>query len=273
MSFISEKKKKKKGKKGKGKSAKGKKEPAGTIDELFTELVTSGVVHGYPDVKLSDWKGDVSYQNVEARMESREVKRCLGDVIQPIMEYCILPIGSREIHQVTPLVRSVCIVGLPRSGKSFLVDAICSELGALLFDMTPNNIAESYKSKKDVERLVAVINKVARAYPPSIVFVDSGHQPWWKKIPPEEKANNPKRLAGPLAKLVKGIRPGDQVRVFRKFFVLSCFRDSFGSKRGRKNSRIFIWNSTTVAKRLSSILFHAAVQRTDRAYHIFIIIP
>ncbi|XP_046753211.1 IQ and AAA domain-containing protein 1-like [Diprion similis] len=206
--------KKKKKSKTEGTRKVGKKKeqgPVPTIEELFSELVNTGIIREYPDVKMSDWKGDVSYQNTEAVREFREVRNCLGDVVQPIMEYCVLPVGSKEIHQVAPLVRSVSIVGLPRSGKSFLVNAICNEIGALLFDLSPKTVAEGYRTKKDLERLVSSINKVARAYPPSLLFVDAGHQPWWKKIPPEEKQNNPKLLAGPLTKLVKGIRPGDQI--------------------------------------------------------------
>ncbi|XP_046493025.1 IQ and AAA domain-containing protein 1-like [Neodiprion pinetum] len=198
--------------KGTGKAGKKKEQgPTPTIEELFTELVNTGIIREYPDVKMSDWKGDVSYQNTEALREFREPRNCLGDVVQPIMEYCVLPVGSKEIHQVAPLVRSVSIVGLPRSGKSFLVNAICNEIGALLFDLSPKTVAQSYRTKKDLERLVGSINKVARAYAPSLLFVDAGHQPWWKKVPPEEKQNNPKLLAGPLTKLVKGIRPGDQI--------------------------------------------------------------
>ncbi|XP_048509984.1 IQ and AAA domain-containing protein 1-like [Athalia rosae] len=207
------KKKKKKGRSKEGSKKKKKKESItnASIDDIFTELVTTGVIHGYPETRLIDWIGDVSYQNAEARKESRAVKHCLGDVVQPIMEYCVLPIGSREIHRIAPLVRSVSIVGLPRSGKTFLVNAICSEIGALLFDLTPKSLGENYQGKKDLEKLVNNINKVARAYPPAILFVDAGHQPWWKKVPQEEKSNNPKRLAKPLTKLVKGIKAGDQI--------------------------------------------------------------
>lgn len=208
--------KKKKMSKDRGRKTGKKKDPlaASTVDELFAELVGAGVIHSYQEVRIADWKGDVSYQNVEARRELRNVSRCLGDIIQPIMEYCILPIGSKEIHQIAPLVRSVSIIGLPNSGKSFLVNAICTEVGALLFDLGNKTLNDNYKTKKELERLVAVVNTVARAFPPSVLFFDNGHQPWWKKVPPEEKTNNPKRLAGPLTKLVKGIRAGDQVRLF-----------------------------------------------------------
>lgn len=41
-----------------------------------------------------------------------------------------------------------------------LVHAICSELGAVLFDLTPANIAGKYPGKTGLTMLVHLINKV-----------------------------------------------------------------------------------------------------------------
>lgn len=126
---------------------------------------------------------------------------------------------------MSPLVKSVCICGLPGYGKSFLANAICSEAGALVFDLTPNILVDKYTSKKDQQRLINMIGKVSRFYAPSVIFIDGGEKPWWKKIPPEEKYTKPKRLAKLLPKLVKGIKPGDQVLliIYIFVFVLFCF--------------------------------------------------
>jgi AAA+ superfamily predicted ATPase len=72
-------------------------------------------------------------------------------------------IGSRDIHQAAPLVRSVLLTGPSGSGKDMLVHAICSELGAVLFDLTPANIAGKYPGKAGLTMLVHLINKVKKS--------------------------------------------------------------------------------------------------------------
>lgn len=98
------------------------------IEDLFSELLQAKVIRNYPTVLLRDWIGDLSYQNYEARRESRNYKHRFGEVKQLVLEYCVLPLISKEVHQVAPLVRSVCICGLPNTGKTFLANAICSEV-------------------------------------------------------------------------------------------------------------------------------------------------
>lgn len=84
----------------------------------------------------------------------------LGDVRQIIKEYCILPVGNENIRQLTPLVRSVLIAGPRGSGKKMLVSAVCTELGATLFDITPANIAGKYPGKSGLIMLLHLISKV-----------------------------------------------------------------------------------------------------------------
>lgn len=98
------------------------------VEDLFYELLQADVIREYPIVCLRDWVGDFSYGNYEAHRESRDYKHRLGEVKQLILEYCVLPLISKEAHQVAPLVRSVCICGLPNAGKTFLANAICSEV-------------------------------------------------------------------------------------------------------------------------------------------------
>jgi len=57
-------------------------------------------------------------------------------------------------------VRSVLLAGPSGSGKDLLVHTICSELGAVLFDLTPTNIAGKYPGKAGLTMLVHLINKV-----------------------------------------------------------------------------------------------------------------
>lgn len=57
-------------------------------------------------------------------------------------------------------MRSVLIAGPHGSGKKLLVNAICKELGATLFDITPANIAGKYPGKSGLIMLVHLISKV-----------------------------------------------------------------------------------------------------------------
>ncbi|XP_076235071.1 IQ and AAA domain-containing protein 1-like [Calliopsis andreniformis] len=204
--------KQKGGKKKKGKKKK-KKDPLGKIslEKLFKELVDANIIRNYPLTSIKDWIGDLSYQNYEAEFELREFSHRLGEIKQVIMEYCVLPLSSKEIHKIAPLIRSVCICGLARCGKSFLVNAICSEVGALMFDMTPSILAGQYTGRKNEKKLINMISKVARELAPSVIFIDNGEKPWVKTVPVEERHLQPKRFAKHYPKLVKSIKPGDQI--------------------------------------------------------------
>lgn len=84
-----------------------------------------------------------------------------GDVRQLITEYCILPLGNETVREHTPLVRSVLIVGPHGSGKRMIVNAICTEVGATLFDITPANIAGKYPGKSGLIMLLHLISKAS----------------------------------------------------------------------------------------------------------------
>lgn len=71
-----------------------------------------------------------------------------------------MPLGNEMIRELTPLVRSILIAGPHGSGKKMLVNAICTELGAVLFDLTPSNIAGKYPGKSGLIMLLHLISKV-----------------------------------------------------------------------------------------------------------------
>jgi len=64
------------------------------------------------------------------------------------------------LREFTPLVRSILLAGPRGSGKKLLVNAICMELGATLFDITPANIVGKYPGKSGLIMLVHLISKV-----------------------------------------------------------------------------------------------------------------
>lgn len=123
----------------------------------------NGIVHKYPTVSLRSFKGDASYAGSDVMRWDNDPSPTLGDVRQVIRDYCVLPMLSKEIHQAAPIVRSVLIAGVRGSGKRTLVNAICTELGATLFDLTSANIVGKYPGKSGLTMLLHLVNKVARS--------------------------------------------------------------------------------------------------------------
>lgn len=132
------------------------------LESLFEELVMNGVVRKYPSVSLRSFKGDMSYAACDVMRWDNDPSPTLGDVRQAVRDYCVLPMLSKEIHQSSPIVRSVLIAGVHGSGKHSLVNAVCTELGATLFDLTSANIVGKYPGKTGLTMLLHLVNKVAR---------------------------------------------------------------------------------------------------------------
>ncbi|XP_076395728.1 dynein regulatory complex protein 11 isoform X2 [Megachile rotundata] len=197
-----------------GKKNKKRKEkdltPDRTTDSLFEELLTQGIIKLHREISLHDFKGEKSFINYNLREKGKDPLPALGDIRQLIAEYCILPLGNSTLRELTPLVRSVLIAGPHGSGKKMLVNAICTELGATLFDITPSNIAGKYPGKSGLIMLIHLISKMSRLLQPSVIFIDGAEKPFVKKVSKTDKTD-PKRLKKDLVKLVKNITNEDRV--------------------------------------------------------------
>ena len=49
-------------------------------------------------------------------------------------------------------------------GKSMLLNAICTELGATLFDLTATNIVGKYPGKSGLNMLLHLVSKVSKIF-------------------------------------------------------------------------------------------------------------
>ena len=56
--------------------------------------------------------------------------------------------------------RSLLIAGPPKSGKSMLTNAICTETGSLKVELTLKNVSENYPEVPKIDQLVKNIIKV-----------------------------------------------------------------------------------------------------------------
>ncbi|XP_061935622.1 dynein regulatory complex protein 11 isoform X1 [Apis cerana] len=184
--------------------------PDRTTESLFEELLTQGIIKLHKEIPLNDFKGEKSFLNYNLKEKKIESLPTFGDIRQLIAEYCILPLGDNTLRELTPLIRSVLIAGPHGSGKKMLVNAICTELGATLFDITPANIAGKYPGKSGLIMLMHLISKVSRLLQPSVIFMEGAEKPFVKKILKTDKTD-PKRLKRDLPKLVKSITNEDKV--------------------------------------------------------------
>lgn len=68
--------------------------------------------------------------------------------------------GSQAVHEKVPHIPSLMITGPRGVGKKMLVQAICTEVGANMFDLSPANIAEKYPGKAGLNMLLHMVFKV-----------------------------------------------------------------------------------------------------------------
>lgn len=64
------------------------------------------------------------------------------------------------MHELAPQVRSILLAGPAGTGKKMLVHAVCTETGANLFDLSPNNLAGKYPGKSGLQMLLHLVFKV-----------------------------------------------------------------------------------------------------------------
>jgi len=193
------KKKGKKGKKGKGKKGKGKKGKKGpkdptadkSIEFLYRQLVNDGIVKKVDKVQIKDYEGGFEFLGAaQDKLAESDPTRLPDPSIQQIRaavtEFCVLPLGSQSVKDNAPLnqwfdpkkekmmdknATPVLLFGSHGTGKKMLVHAVAHETGANLFDLTPSNTDGKYPGKKAYD-MVHTVLKVAKALPPSVVWVD-----------------------------------------------------------------------------------------------------
>ncbi|XP_069472090.1 dynein regulatory complex protein 11 [Ambystoma mexicanum] len=208
------KKKKKKGKKG-GKKKKKEKDltPDRTIDSLYKELVEEGLLIRPQEVRLSDYIGEFSYLGTTLRQADIEPMPSLTDVQQLMALYGVLPLGSQTVHERAPLVKSLLLAGPAGVGKKMLVNALCMETGANLFNLSAANIAGKYPGKSGLLMMLHMVFKVARQLQPSVVWIGDAEKTFYKKVPKQEKPLDPKRLKKNLPKILKLLKAEDRVLI------------------------------------------------------------
>ncbi|NWZ27381.1 DRC11 protein, partial [Asarcornis scutulata] len=182
-----------------------------TIDSLYRELVEEGVLIKPKTVYLSDYIGKYSYLGTTLRQVDIEPVPSLADVRQLIALYGILPLGSQTVHEKAPLVKALLLAGPAGVGKKMLVNAICTETGANLFNLSASNIAGKYPGKSGLQMMLHMVLKVAKQLQPSVVWIGETEKTFYKSVPKAEEQMSPKRLEKILPKFLKALKAQDRV--------------------------------------------------------------
>ena len=91
------------------------------------------------------------------------------------------------------------------TGKTMLVQALATEMGAQIFNLSPKNTAGQFQGKANVTKMIHMVFKVARAQGPSIIYIDGFEMIFAKKVPKDD-TSDPKRIKKDLAKSIKLIK-------------------------------------------------------------------
>ncbi|EPY88409.1 hypothetical protein CB1_000174021 [Camelus ferus] len=214
------------------------------MDSLFEELIGFGVLKKSETVALKDFVGDCLYLGSTLNLANKLPMPSLFDVRQNVALYGVLRLGSPDIHSMAPLIRSILLVGPSGVGKRMLVKAVCTETGANLFDLSPDNLQGKYPGKTGVQMLVHIVFKAARYLQPSVIWIGNAEKNFYKRIPKEDKEDpceaerghvlrelearmmsvcplptsppspeqmDPKRIKKDLTKALRQLNPGDRV--------------------------------------------------------------
>ncbi|XP_050641757.1 IQ and AAA domain-containing protein 1-like isoform X1 [Macaca thibetana thibetana] len=166
-------------------------------------------------VPLTQWlpiaTGDFLYLGSALSLAKKLPMPSLFDIRQNVALYAVLRLGSPDIHAMAPLIRSILLVGPSGMGKKMLVKAVCTETGANLFDLSPDNLLGKYPGRNGAQMMVHIVFKVARLLQPSVIWIGNAEKNFYKRIPKEDREMDPKRIKKDLTKALRLLTPGDRV--------------------------------------------------------------
>uniref|UniRef100_A0A7S3NHP5 AAA+ ATPase domain-containing protein n=1 Tax=Aureoumbra lagunensis TaxID=44058 RepID=A0A7S3NHP5_9STRA len=192
--------KKKKGggkKKGGNKKKKGKLLPGDKLaelknisaEEMVAALIESRLINKYRTRRVFELIGDFNYLGtVQQHTESQQTEwkppiPSMAQLRAAITEYCILPLGSSTIKSAISNefdVKSIMLYGPSGAGKTMMAEAIATELGALLINISPSRIkaATQFSGKTGPVRLIHMICALAKDpnFAPIVVYIDQCEQ-------------------------------------------------------------------------------------------------
>lgn len=107
-----------------------------------------------------------------------------------------------------PKVKSLCIAGPAKCGKKILAEALCTEMDAVMFDLSAKIVAPI----ENLNDVLVLVMQLAKKFQPSVIFIDGAHKPFIRNIPAEEVSEKPRKLGAFLLRnIVKKLTNEDSV--------------------------------------------------------------
>eukprot|EP00696_Hemimastix_kukwesjijk_P020327 gnl/Hemi2/9938_TR3446_c0_g1_i1.p1 gnl/Hemi2/9938_TR3446_c0_g1~~gnl/Hemi2/9938_TR3446_c0_g1_i1.p1 ORF type:complete len:833 (-),score=277.98 gnl/Hemi2/9938_TR3446_c0_g1_i1:123-2621(-) len=181
-------------------------------DALFAELYSKRIIRKVDSsIHLSNFLGEYNVcASAYKYMEEPITPEPSYAQIRQLMAELGLYVGSPCVHQLfSPPIKACLLYGPKGCGKSLLVDALASELGATLFDLSPLNIAGKYPGKK-TSLMMHLVFKLAKVYAPSIIFVNEIEKVFKKA---GKRGEQPSRIKKELLAETKRLSVADRVIV------------------------------------------------------------
>ncbi|XP_026680454.1 dynein regulatory complex protein 11-like [Diaphorina citri] len=159
------------------------------MKDMIIRLIQNKIIVNYPEARFTDFYGTLCYSNESLIFERNDTDEPLYTskwVLQAVKEFCVLPLFSEKVHKTAPLNKSVFLAGPPKSGKHMIVNAVCTHVGAVKFDLSARTIRESEFFGKDIgmKALEDWIMKVSRYLQPCVFYVNEAHRSYLLSNPP-----------------------------------------------------------------------------------------
>jgi SpoVK/Ycf46/Vps4 family AAA+-type ATPase len=239
------------------------------MESLIEELAETGILQVVSNQPISDFKGE--HKLLETLVNGAKpqiVEPNLGELPRIITEYCILPLGYEPVKILDedgdeelvgpqlPAISTMMLFGPKGSGKTTIVNAIASETGSNVFNITPRNTAGQFLGKSNVTKMIHMVFKVAKAHAPSVIYIDNVELIFAKKIPKEDQTD-PKRIKKDLLKQLKNLETSDRVMVIGSSSkpwdaeikaILPLFEKFILCPKPDYPSRYTIWREFIIAK-------------------------
>jgi len=195
-----------------------------TTFELLNELFVLGIAKKITKPhKITDFMGEYNFIGSIEDMEKPVADTSLAQVRSMVVEWGVLPLGSKAIHENIArnygALKSILFLGPQGSGKTMMAKAVACETSSLFLDISPAIIENTYPDKKGEDKLVATVMRVAKEMQPSVIYIDECEMVFpakkkGKKKKGEKKGKGPSRIRLQLTKLKKSyLKKNDRVLI------------------------------------------------------------
>ncbi|XP_054731929.1 IQ and AAA domain-containing protein 1-like [Anastrepha obliqua] len=178
-----------------------------SLESLYEELKATGIIEKCEKKTFEAFISDFNFIADDTRDEDNLTT--LGPAkadIKMVVQECMLGLGEFAVDKP----KSLCLAGPLNNGKKLLSQIIAFETDAVFMNLSPEK-TQAF-GNKDLNYLMHVIMKVAKAFQPTIIFIQDVHRIFWKKVPKDQEYLNPRLLQKAIStKILKPIKKEDKI--------------------------------------------------------------